>query len=200
MKRTLRQATWMFALALAAALTFAVTPQFASAQSDRGMERGQGHDRDLTRNPNYQRGRTQGMSDGAANRSQRYRGNFNNDYDRQAYQAGYNQGFQDGRAQYNNRGNRGQYGRNGQYGQNGPYGQNNGQYGNNQAVQIGAQDGLNDGRTDRATGHSNRPTQGDNYKNALRGYNPSMGGENAYKALYRQGYTPAYQQGYTGRR
>ncbi|HEX7424817.1 MAG TPA: hypothetical protein VF311_13160, partial [Terriglobales bacterium] len=74
MKRTLRQATWMFALVLAVALTFAVTPQFASAQSARGMDRGQGHNQDLTRNPNYQRGRTQGQSDGAANRAQRYRG------------------------------------------------------------------------------------------------------------------------------
>jgi len=189
----------MFTLAVAIALAFAVTPQFAAAQSERGMERGRGHHQDITRNPYYQRGRTRGQDDAAANRSQRYRPNFNNDYDREAYQAGYDQGVQDGRAQYNGRHNRGQYEPNDQYGRGGQYGQNNGQYGNNQAVEIGAQDGLNDGRTDRQTGHSNRPTQGDNYKNALRGYNSSMGGENAYKALYRQGYGPAYQRGYTGR-
>jgi hypothetical protein len=61
---------------------------------------------------------------------------------------------------------------------------------------MGAQDGMNDGRQDRQSGHSNRPTQGDNYKHALRGYNSSFGGENQYKAMYRQAYVPSYQQGY----
>ena len=61
---------------------------------------------------------------------------------------------------------------------------------------MGSQDGLNDGRQDRQTGHSNRPTQGDNYKNATRGF-AGGAGQTAYKASYRQAYLPAYQQGYT---
>lgn len=195
-----RNTAWIFALAIA--LTVIGTPQPLVAQSEQGMEHGRGHNKDrgnddFTRNPNYQRGVTQGQNDGSRNRTQQYRGTFNNDWDRRAYQAGYDKGFQDGRTQYSSRMNNGTYRRGGPYGngQDGPYGQ----YGNNnQAAQMGSQDGLNDGRTDRSTGHSNRPTQGDNYKNALRGYNSSFGGETAYKAAYRQAYGPAYQQGYTG--
>lgn len=195
----------MFTLVLALAVVG--TPQLSVAQSEQGMEHGRGHnkdrghDNDLTRNPNYQRGVMQGQNDGSRNRAQQYRGTFNNDSDRRAYQAGYDKGFQDGRTQYASRPDDGAYRRSGpygQYGQNRPNGQY-GQYGNNsQAAQMGSQDGLNDGRTDRATGHSNRPTQGDNYRNALRGYNSSFGGETAYKAAYRQAYGPAYQQGYSG--
>jgi hypothetical protein len=195
----------MFAPAIA--LTMMAAPQVAAAyQSQQGMEHGRGHNKDrghdrddVTNNPNYQRGVTQGQNDGRRNRSQQYRATFNNDWDRRAYRAGYDQGFQAGLAQYNSRPSSGRYGHGGQYGQNGQSGRNGqyGQYGS-QAAQIGAQDGMNDGRSDRATGHSNRPTQGDNYKNALRGYNSSFGGETAYKASYRQAYGPAYQQGYNG--
>ena len=89
----------------------------------------------------------------------------------------------DGRGRDNDRNGRGQYGRN-----------------DNLVAQMGAQDGLNDGRKDRASGHSNRPTKGDNYKNATRGF-AGGAGQTAYKAAYRQAYVPAYQQGYNeGRR
>jgi len=195
--KSLRNTAWMFALVIALAVVG--TPQHAAAQSPEGMEHGRGHnkdrgqDNDVTRNPNYQRGVAQGQRDSRSNRTQQYRGTFNNDWDRRAYQAGYDKGFQDGRDQYNSRTNNSDaYRRGGPYGQ---YGQNSN---GSQAAQMGSQDGLNDGRTDRATGHSNRPTKGDNYKNALRGYNSSFGGETAYKAAYRQAYGPAYQQGYTG--
>lgn len=209
--KLLKNTAWMFALAIA--LTVIGTPQPLVAQSEQGMEHGRGHskdrrghdqdDKDFTRNPNYQRGVTQGQKDGSRNRTQRYRETFNNDWDRRAYQAGYDKGFQDSRTEYSNRPNDGAYRRGGPYGQYGRNSQNpqNGQYGqygsNNQAAQMGAQDGLNDGRNDRAAGHSNRPTEGDNYKNALRGYNSGLGGEGAYKAAYRQAYGPAYQQGYS---
>jgi len=76
-------------------------------------------------------------------------------------------------------------GHNGGYG-NGGYGG----YGNGSSIarQNGYRDGANDGRKDRATGHSFRPTQGDNYKNAP-GYSSS-------KDAYRQSYQQGDQQGY----
>jgi hypothetical protein len=133
----------------------------------------------------------EGQDDRSNRRNRQYRWNNNDGGDRSAYQAGYDAGYANA--------NSGGYNGNGRYG-NGPYnGRNNGQYGRNNgnaASQMGAQDGMNDGRQDRQTGHSNRPTQGDNYRNALRGYNSSFGGENQYKAMYRQAYVPAYQQGY----
>ena len=62
--------------------------------------------------------------------------------------------------------------RNGGYGT-GSHG--NGGYGNPSRIaqQNGYRDGVNDGRNDRATGHSFRPTHDDNYKNAP-GYSSSM--------------------------
>jgi hypothetical protein len=98
-------------------------------------------------------------------------------------------------------GNGGYYGNNGgYYGNNGGYGRSNSGYygrgGMNQASQIGRQDGIRDGQNDRATGHSYRPTQDDNYRNASRGYSSVMGDKNQYKSIYRQGYQQGYQQGY----
>ena len=90
----------------------------------------------------------------------------------------------------------------GYYGGSSPYyGGNSGYYGNggyyrSNAVQIGYQDGVNDGRNDRMTGHSFRPTQDDNYKNADRGYSSAFGDKQAYKNTYRQGYEQGYRQGY----
>ena len=53
-----------------------------------------------------------------------------------------------------------------------------------------------DGQSDRATGHSYRPTQDDNYRNASRGYSSAYGNKDQYKSIYRQGYQQGYQQGY----
>jgi len=76
-------------------------------------------------------------------------------------------------------------------------GYGNGGYGNGSSIaqQNGYRDGVNDGRKDRATGHSFRPTQGDNYKGAP-GYSSSMGDRQQYKDAYRQSYQQGYQQGY----
>ncbi len=104
------------------------------------------------------------------------------------------------------RGN-GQYGRYPVYGNNGPY-YGNGRYGNgpyggyggygrgNAGSQIGYQDGLNDGRNDRATGHSFRPTQDSNYRHGDRGWVPNYGNKTYYQQSYRQAYMDGYQQGY----
>ena len=82
----------------------------------------------------------------------------------------------------------------------GYYGGNYGYYGpaaySGNAEQIGFQDGLRDGRNDRMTGHSFRPTHDDNYHNADRGYSGAFGGKQAYKDTYRMGYERGYQEGY----
>jgi hypothetical protein len=119
------------------------------------------------------------------------------DRDRDDYRYGNNNGY------YGN--NNGYY--NGQYGRY-PYGRNNGYYGNgqygyygrggygNQAAQIGYRDGVNDGRNDRATGHSFRPTQDSSYRHASNGYNGAYGSKGAYQQDYRQAYEQGYQAGY----
>ena len=116
--------------------------------------------------------------------------------DRQAYRAGYERGFREVSYRGNDRDrdwdrdrdhdrDRGGYG--------------GGGYGNglNAARQNGYQDGIDDGAKDRRTGHSNRPTQGDNYKHALRGYIPTYGSRDYYKQAYREAYYNAYEQGYS---
>jgi hypothetical protein len=119
--------------------------------------------------------------------------------DRQAYRRGYERGFRentgyrggdrdrDGDWDHDGDRDRGVYG--------GDYGRNSG-YGLNAARQNGYQDGLNDGARDRRTGHSNRPSQGDNYKHADRGYIPTYGNRDYYKQAYREAYYNAYEQGY----
>ena len=192
----LRPEVWAFALAIT--LGVFATPKFAVAfQSAQGMANDRGHDKDkgragdsyYTNNRIYQQGINDGREDGVNNRNRQYRLRTNNDSDRRAYEAGYDQGYRDNSRNGNYNGPYGQNGQNGHYGQNGRNG--------NLAAQMGSQDGLNDGRQDRQTGHSNRPTQGDNYKNATRGF-AGGAGQTAYKANYRQAYLPAYQQGYTG--
>ena len=81
------------------------------------------------------------------------------------------------------------------------YGNGNAPYGNsrgygNQAANVGYQDGIMDGRNDRMTGHSFRPTHDDNYKHADRGYSSAFGNKNMYKQQYRSGYERGYPQGY----
>lgn len=174
---------------------------------------GQYNDRNRNYNTNsrwFQEGLRDGQGDRASNRQQQYRlrGNNNpNSARTRDYQAGYDQGYNGNNrrfgGQYDPRRNgqygQGQYGQ-GQYGQ-GQYGQGQyGQYGNinNTAARNGQQDGLFDGQKDRQTGHSNRPTQGDWYKSATRGYDNSLGDREQYKVAYRNAYLPAYQRGYTG--
>ena len=191
MRFNARHATWAFALAVA--VTVVGTPKLGAAyQSEQGLEHGQGHDKNKndknrdTDNSNYRLGWDHGQEDRTNNRARQYRSRPDNDADRNAYESGYNQGYQNGGRQYgqNDRAGTGQSG-NVQYGR----------YGG-EAGRIGYQDGMNDGQTDRRTGHSNRPTQGDNYKHASRGYNSSFGSLSQYKAAYRQAYLQAYPQGY----
>lgn len=66
------------------------------------------------------------------------------------------------------------------------------------AQQFGYRDGMNDGRGDHQTGHSFRPTHDPNYKAAANGW--SSGDRDQYKAAYRQAYEQGYQQGYYGKR
>ncbi len=131
----------------------------------------------------FKDGYQQGQWDARHNRrfdpgNNRWRGD-----DRDAYRAGYERGFREV-------GGSGFVGR-------GPYdGDGYGGYGLNSARQNGYQDGINDGAADRRTGHSNRPTQGSNYKHADRGYIPNYGNKNYYKQAYREAYYNAYEQGY----
>jgi len=136
----------------------------------------------------YQHGYEQGRSDGQNRRR------FNSDAnryreadDRRAFREGYEAGYDSVR--------RGGFGAD-HDGDNDRYGHNGG-FGNGISIarQNGFRDGVNDGRKDRATGHSYRPTQDDNYKNAP-GYSSSMGDRQQYKDAYRQAYQQGYQQGY----
>src|SRR5438874_9545883 len=206
-------------LAMMAAL-IAGSAGLASAQySPRGdggyqdQDRDRNHDGNWDRNRNnnndnnsnaYQEGFRQSQWDATHNRrAQGNRGRSGNSDDQRAYAAGYSRGYNQAVNNSGSYGN-GQYGRNGGYG-NGGYGNNgsygNGRYGNSgmqSARQYGYQDGLNDGAHDRQTGHSFRPTQDDNFKNADRGYSSSSGSRDQYKQWYRQAYQSGYQRGYNG--
>lgn len=125
------------------------------------------------------------------------------------YHDGYRSGYEN---VYNGRGSDVYYGREpGYYGNGRDRNRDGGYYGNgpigsygqvgsyrNQAYQIGYQDGINEGRNDRQTGHSYRPTHDGNFKHADRGYNSSLGDKQMYKDTYRQGYQSGYQLGYQG--
>jgi len=90
---------------------------------------------------------------------------------------------------------------------------------NQQYYDRAYRDGLNQGQYDRSSNrrnsykrsawrqgdssygnayrsHSYRPTQGDNYKHADRGYDSRMGNKDGYKQTYRSGYVNGYQPGY----
>jgi len=193
MKALKKQLLWTLALAVSGG-TVAVMQ--ATAQ-DRGPYRNQSPywaNNDQSSNA-YQQGLREGQDDRAHNRGQRYRGRFNNDRDRAAYQAGYDQGYGAAR-QYGDRDRRNEQDayRGGAYGS--PYGNYN--RGGNPAQQVGYQDGVNDGSSDRATGHSFRPTEQQAYKNADHNYSAAYGDRQQYKDMYRQAYQQGYQQGYSG--
>lgn len=63
------------------------------------------------------------------------------------------------------------------------------------ARNYGYQDGFNDGRNDRFTGHSFRPEHDSNFKHADRGYYGGID-RNYYKQIYREAYENGYQRGY----
>ncbi len=163
------------------------------------------HDRDdrysqerNERNRFYQQGLRDGRGDREHHRDWRIRDRHWDDRgDRDAYVAGYRAGFGNGGWGY--RGDRDRDGDHDGDNRGGwwDYGRNGGGYANmRQAYDFGYQDGLRDGQNDRRTGHSFRPTQGDNYKHGDRGYNVAFGDKQAYKDEYRRGYGPGYQRGY----
>jgi hypothetical protein len=180
----------------------------AGAQSWPNRSYGYGQDRSYGYGQNqgrddrvfYNRGFQQGQYDALHNRRSQFSGGWGTDpNDRRAWERGYNEGFRQARNSYGNGGYGNGYPNGGYYGSGNGYPNAGYGYGNlAQARNIGYNDGLNDGRVDRQTGHSFRPTQGDNFKNADRGYNSSFGDRQTYKDTYRQGYQQGYQLGYNG--
>lgn len=197
--RNLRMGLW-----LAAVLSVVSLPAVAQyGGRDRDWDDRGGWHRRVYDNP-YE----EGFRDGRRDAMQYGRREMRNDSrwrgrDRRDYVQGYNQGFEDAMRTSSRRGGYGGPYR-GPYGgyPSGPYGDRGGVYGQpnvnwaEQARQVGYQDGVNDGASDRRTGHSFRPTHDDNYKNADRGYNSSFGDKNTYKQYYRQGYESGYQRGW----
>jgi hypothetical protein len=185
----------------AALITGATT--FASAQAVLPVQWGWGQ-RDNDDRQAFREGFRHGQWDAQHNRGFNPRNNrWRERDDREAYRSGYERGFQsigyrdrDHDRDHDGDRDRG-YGGGGYGGGNGGYGGYGG-YGLNAARQNGYQDGINDGAKDRRTGHSNRPTQGDNYKHADRGYIPTYGNKDYYKQAYREAYQNAYEQGYNG--
>jgi len=184
--------------ALTLALGSTVGAVSATAQDRDWHDRnGQNGNQDWSNNRAYQEGMRDGQRDRDSNRSQQYHGLYSND---SAYQAGYNRGYGNaggGWGRDRNRADGGYYGNNGGYG-NGGYGNGGYNRGGNPAQQVGYTDGVNDGRQDRQTGHSFRPTQQQAYKNADHNYSQAYGGRQQYKDAYRVAYQQGYQQGYNG--
>ncbi len=188
------------------------------ALAQNGDWRRRGGDGDQDRDDSYsnqerrehQRWYQQGLRDGREDREDRRwpsirRRNWDDQTDRDAYVAGYRAGYGPGYSRWGDNDNDEDDGHGYGYGWHDPddrWGRGGyGWYGGydqvrRQAYSVGYQDGLNDGAKDWRTGHSNRPTQGDNYKHADRGYNSSYGNKQAYKDEYRAGYTQGYQRGY----
>ena len=182
----------MKAMLLGAALITG-TATFATAQAVVPVQWGWGQ-RDNDDRQAFKEGVKQGQWDAQHNRrfdpdNNRWRERD----DRQAFRSGYERGFRE-LAGYrgNDRDRDRDWDRDGDRGRGG-YG---GGYGMNSARQNGYQDGTNDGARDRRTGHSNRPSQGDNFKHADHGYIPTYGNKDYYKQAYRDAYANAYQQGY----
>lgn len=187
--------TRMFVLALSVSLgMFCVSQLVATPQSARGLEKGKGHNKRRGQSTYYDQGYRDGQNDAANRRSHRFRSRLDNDADRRAYEAGYDAGYRQG-VDSRGRDNRD---RDRDYRDRDRSGRSIGSSGalGSIAAQNGSQDGLNDGRRDRATGHSFRPTEGDNYRRAERGYYSQLGNRDIYKQEYRQAYVRAYQQGY----
>jgi hypothetical protein len=203
MKALQKHLLWTLALAVGSST---VGVMQASAQ-DRDRDWNRDRDRNQNQssiynnqatNPAYQQGMRHGQEDRAGNRERRYRGSFDNDRDRAAYQAGYDQAYTANNGQYGDRDRRWENGRDtyGRSAYGSPYGTYN--RGGNPAQQVGFQDGVNDGSSDRQSGHSFRVTQQQAYKNADHNYSPSYGDRQQYKNMYRQAYQQGYQQGYNG--
>jgi len=190
MKLNVRQAIWIFALAVA--VTAFVTPKLTAAyQSQQDQNNNQANSKDNANNLMYQQGFDHGQADRTNNQPHRYRLQPNNADDRRAYESGYDQGYQNSRDAnpYSSR----------QNAQNGARSEPNGSEPNgNVATQNGFQDGANDGLQDRQAGYRAHATTRQNYKHGNRGYSSSFGSKDQFKALYRQAYIQGYEKGYNG--
>src|SRR5579872_2392964 len=93
MKPNLRQAIWIFALAIAV-IAF-VTPKLAAAyQTQQDHQDKQTNSKDNANNLMYQQGFDHGQADRANNQPHQYRLQPNSADDRRAYESGYDQGYQ----------------------------------------------------------------------------------------------------------
>jgi len=184
MKPNIRQAIWIFALAIA--VTAFVTPKLAAADQPQDHQDNQTNSKDNANNLMYQQGFDHGQADRAKNQPHQYRLQPNSADDRRAYESGYDQGYQNSRDAnpYSS----------GQNAQNGARSEPNG----NVATQNGFQDGANDGLQDRQAGYRAHATKRQNYKHGNRGYSSSFGSKDQFKALYRQAYIQGYEKGYNG--
>jgi hypothetical protein len=185
MKPNIRQAIWIFALAVA--FTAFVMPKLAVAyQTQQDQKDKQDNSKDNANNLMYQQGFDHGQADRANNQPHQYRLQPNNADDRRAYESGYDQGYQNSRDAnpYSS----------GQNAQNGARSEPNG----NVATQNGLQDGANDGLQDRQAGYRAHATKRQNYKHGNRGYSSSFGSKDQFKALSRQAYIQGYEKGYNG--
>jgi hypothetical protein len=182
MKPNIRQAIWIFALAVA--FTAFVMPKLAVAyQTQQDQKDKQANSKDNANNLMYQQGFDHGQADRANNQPHQYRLQPNNADDRRAYESGYDQGYQN--SPDANRDKSGQQGARSE-----PDG--------NVAAQNGLQDGANDGLQDRQAGYRAHATKRQNYKHGNRGYSSSFGGKDQFKASYRQAYIQGYEKGYNG--
>jgi len=180
----------MRAMMLGAALVIGATT-FAAAQAVVQVQWGYHDDDDRQA---FMEGFKQGQWDAQHNRRFDPDNNrWHEGDDRRAFRSGYERGFREvGGGYYGNDHDRDRdhdgWGRGG-YGGGGGYALNS-------ARQNGYQDGINDGARDRRTGHSFRPTKGDNFKHADHGYIPTYGNKNYYKDAYRDAYQSGYSQSY----
>jgi hypothetical protein len=154
------------------------------------MEHGQGHNKDrdhgydhdqndnnaYNNNSRYQQGMNEGQRDRQQNRARRYHFNSRNDQDRQAYQAGYDRGYESWNGLRGDRGND-QFGRN-----------------SNPGFRMGYTDGSTDGQNDRRLNKQQKYGLG--YKHPDRGYVSSYGDKDSYKQQYRVGYEQGYNEGH----
>ena len=190
MKFNLRPALWFSALAIV--ITLCGSQQSAALPLPQGGQNNGGHDDrngDFTNNRHYQDGLRDGQEDRANHRDHQYRQNFgNDDNDRRAYEAGYNQGYQQndgGRDRNDSNWDRDGHG----------HGHDHDSF-QNPGARMGFQDGTNDGQSDRTARRKFKYGKG--YRHPDRGYVSSYGDKQAYEQQYREAYEKAYQESYSG--
>jgi hypothetical protein len=137
----------------------------------------------------YDRGFRDARNDREHRRRPHPRHNGNRDY-MAGYHAGYGEfrGWRDNEPVYrgDDRGNMNNY----------PYPNRGYQNVQRIAYENGFREGERYGLNDRNTGHSNRPTYSDMFKNGSAGYTSSMGDKSAYRQAFQEGFRSGYERGY----